>query len=529
MKRTAVSCLMLAFVAWSVFSQTLRICGWVTDQNGKPLTHTVVRLGQTTFDNGYGKSPYMATTDVYGHYQLGSACECVAVGPGCIPEDVIPKSTLTRGGAFSQPLNVGGKVLLNVPARDAMVRMSLYDLSGRLIREVMNRSLTRGNYSVSIDPRGISSQFYLLRVTINGAASVIKLQPLSHVAGGGVIQNAPEFQTRLEKLVAVVDTLHATEPGYTIGVTPLTELRGRYDFSLTKNTTWNGDKAAFWGDTSTYPKTGGAQYIILNRTNGAFPDSKIFWSIQEKGAKTSIAAQPSVQIPVGGGRFCIWIAPTDSGNRYFDLIEVSNGVQWFGNTTRVEGWKLPISFRVHTSTGIDTTMGDEYEMFYTSRQAKFDEFKNEVPKEFTGLATQDFANIWAPHTSPVNYFNTGGPYENYYIAYENAVNALYHGTLVVSPTINVFNSMGGGGMGSDPWFSSALNRHVATLPQGTNRSIWFNDTNYYKEAPCNYYSKWCHRRSLHNLCYGFPYDDAGNHAAFVQQYNVQWVAIAIGW
>jgi hypothetical protein len=425
---------------------------------------------------------------------------------------------------------VGGKVLFSLPASDALVRMSIYDLSGRFVREVMNKSLSKGNYSALIDMRGISCQFYLLRVTINGASSVMRLQPASRLSGGTVVRNAPGFETRLEKLAAVVDTLRATEPGYTPGVAPIAWLTGLYNFTLTKNNTFNGDLNTFWGDTGTYPRNG--SYVILNRTNGAFPDSKIFWSIQMNGTKTSIATQPAVQIANGGGRFFVWVAPTDSGSRYFDYIEYNYGGNyiWMGNTTRVDGWRLPIAFRIHSSGGIDTTMGDAYQMFYQSRQAKFDEFRNEVPKEFTGLATQDFANIWAPGNSPVNYFGLNGPFENYFIEYENAVIALYGGTLSKSPTLTVFNAMApGGGMAVQPNYSAALNRHVATLPQGTSYSNWNNDTNYYKAAPCNYYSKWCHRRSLHNLCYGIPYDDVGNHSSFVQQNSVQWIAIAIGW
>ena len=84
-------------------------------------------------------------------------------------------------------------------------------------------------------------------------------------------------------------------------------------------------------------------------------------------------------------------------------------------------------------------------------------------------------------------------------------------------------------MGASPDYSAAVNRHVGTLPKGTNNSNWYNDTNYYKAAPCNYFSKWCHRRSLGNKCYGFPYDDDGGHAAYTGMSNVQWVAIAIGW
>jgi hypothetical protein len=536
MKRAAAACLMLAFFARSVFSQPACVWGWVTDQNGQPLPNTIVRLGQTTYDNGYGQSPYITTTDYRGYYLLGPEFCCDRI--------VIPKSTLTRGDAFLQPVYFGGKVLFSLPQSDALVRISIYDLSGRLVRDVMNKRLSKGDYSVSIDTRGISSQLYMLRVTINGVASVMKLQPASRMSGGAVVQSSPGFETRLEKLAAAVDTLYATEPGYTIGVTPITtKMCVGYDFTLKKNTTFNGDTNAFWGDTISYPKTNGIQHVILNRTNGAFPDSQIFWSIQQNGAKTSIATQPTVQIPNGNGRLYIWVAPTDSENRYFDIVEFNfGGSTWEGNTTRAEGWRLPIAFRVHTSTGIDPTIGDAYEMFYQSRQAKFDEFTNEVPKEFTGLATQDFAHIWAPYTSPENYFNTGGMYVDYFKRYQDSAFAHYvknpswaadPGAYPQAPTAgNIFGcSSLNLSMASSPDWSAAINRHVATLPQGVQYANWnYNDTaSYYQESPCNYFSKWCHRRSLHNLCYGFPYDAAGNHSSYIQRVNVQWVAIAVGW
>jgi hypothetical protein len=519
MKKVSLGILSILAVAGLCFSQTVNICGKVMDPNGQPLTHTTVRLGQATYDNGYGQSPYIAETDASGNYHLGT---------GTCTVNIIPEGKQIRGNASSQPIYVRGKVLFGLPTGDALVRMSIYDLSGRCVRDVMNKRLSKGSYSVSIDTRGISSQFYLLRVTINGNATVVKLQPASRLPGGAVVRKAPEFETRLEKLDAVVDTLHATEPGYTIGVKPIGALAGQYDFVLTKNNTWNGDAAAFWGDTSTYSKMGAINYVVLNRTNGAFPDSKIFWSIQQTGTKTSIATQSMVQINGGLGRFFIWVAPADSGDKYYDYLEGGGGSPWYGDIWRVEGWRLPIAFRVHCPNVNDTILGDAYEMFYQPRQAKFDEFRNEVPKEFTGLATQDFANIWSPYSSPVNYFGTGGPYENYYIAYEDSVNSLYGGTLVVSPTMKIYYPTGDHGMASQPNFSAALNRHVATLPQGTNYSVWNNDTNYYKAAPCNYYSKWCHRRSLHNLCDAIPYE-TGNNSTDVQLYNVQWVAIAIGW
>ena len=106
MKRAAVPCLMLAFFAWSVFSQTINICGKVMDPSGNPLTHTVVRLGQATHDIGYGQMPYLVTTDASGNYQLGSGA--------CIPANVIKESRAVGGDAYSKPVYAGGKVLFSV-------------------------------------------------------------------------------------------------------------------------------------------------------------------------------------------------------------------------------------------------------------------------------------------------------------------------------------------------------------------------------------------------------------------------------
>jgi hypothetical protein len=523
MKKAAVSCLMVALFAWSVFSQTVNICGKVTDPAGNPLTHTVVRLGQATQDNGYGPMPYLVTTDANGQYQLGTGT--------CPPVNVLKESKAAHGGAYPKPVYAGGKVLFSVLPIKAWVKMSMYDLAGRFIRDVMNRTLTRGNYSGSIDTRGISSQYYLLRVTINGATNVLKFRPLSRVQGETVAQNAPEFQASLEKIAVVADTLHATEPGYSIGVTPIDTLAGHYDFVLTKTTTWTGDKAsiaAFWGDTSTYPKNG--QYIILNRTNGAWPDSKVCWG----GAWTPLSTQHIK--PIASERFYIYIDPTDSndghGNaRYFDFLEVGfNGSMFTGNSTRVDGWRLPIAFRLHTSTGIDTIMGDEYETFFQPRQAKFDEYLNEVPKEFTPLAKVNFANIYSAQMMAVNYYNTGGVFANYFGAYQDSVIAHNPGAPGKETAWNVLACAGN--LGNSPDYCAAYNRHVGTLPIGNkNLPNWRdNDSaSFYQAAPCNYFSRWCHRRSINNYCYGFAYDDDGGWQSFMGIGNVQWIAVAIGW
>lgn len=546
MKRAAVLCLMSAFCAGTVFSQTVNICGTVSDGNGNPLTHTVIRLSNTTYDNGYwAQAAYMAQTDNNGQYHLGTGtCPPVAVN-----------APLPAGKTFARPTYSGGRILFTTPANGSLVKLSLYDLSGRLVREVMNQTLAAGNYSVSIDAHNISSQFYMLRVAINGASSIIRLQPSTNLSSRELAGSASGIRTKVEKLAAaaVIDTVHATEPGYSLGVTAVTSLTGNVDFVLTKVTTWDGSRAsfdAFWGDTSTYPKAGSTpQYILLNRTNGKWPDSKIGWTTTRGGATTPFS-QTNMK-PLGGGLF-IYIAPTDSTMRYFDFLEVNGGgASFLGNTTRVDGWRLPITFRIKTTDGKDTVMGDDYSLYFQSRESKFAEFINEVPKEFTWEAMHDFANIWAPHKMDPFPFRSTGPYGAYYERYQDSVVKNYvidplwvnkpgygapandPGTYPTVPQADdIFACTGPNpSIGASPIWSAAMNRHVAHLPQGVDCYNWsYVDTaNYYTDAPANFYSRWCHRRAINNYCYGFPYDDNGDHEAYISIGNIQWMAVAIGW
>jgi len=87
-------------------------------------------------------------------------------------------------------------------------------------------------------------------------------------------------------------------------------------------------------------------------------------------------------------------------------------------------------------------------------------------------------------------------------------------------------------IGASPWWSAAFNRHVAHMePHGIDWKNWaYADFPYfYDEAPANFFSRWCHRRSINDYCYGFPYDDNGDHQAFMGLSNIQWIAVAIGW
>jgi hypothetical protein len=322
---------------------------------------------------------------------------------------------------------------------------------------------------------------------------------------------------RLEQLAAVLDTLRATEPGYSLGVTPIEALTGTFNFTLSKTSTWDGDTNAFWGDTSKISKTP-ITCVILNKTNGAYADSQIYWALGDGGAPHNLKDEPTVNLANNrSGRLYIMLGSTTRNNTsYWDFEEHTCGANSYnGNTTRVDAYGIPMAIRLHSSDGYDNKLGENYHVFYQSRQSLFDEFKNEVPSEFTHLAV-----MRAPYRIPnpgAGDFRTGGLQEHYWDKYVDTVwSTLGYTRAKPGAYLN--------GLGDAPQISAGLHRHVMLRPQ----SDWGNDKYYYQQAPCNFYSYFLHRRSLQRRCYGFPYDDANGWAAYMSHGNCQWLIVAVG-
>jgi hypothetical protein len=505
MQKAGVFSLILTIAATVCLAQTeVAIRGSVTDANGDGLSGAIVRLANAALET---------ETDQYGNYVLGNG----AANP------TLP--VYANQGAFAEPVLKAGKVLFSVTGADVSAKINVYDLHGRFVNEVFRGRMNEGNYSVALDMRRLTSQSYVLSVNLDGITHAIKFSAAGSRALSSSNGMAEGAHASLKKAVALDDTIKVTKPGYSIGVKSADVSAGVYDFKLTRTSTWNGDVEAFWGDTSSYPKgKTTVTYVFLNRTNGKFRDDQIFWSDQMSGKKISLAEQRTFN-PTNNGRCYVWVAPNDSSNRYYDFVEQNiNGRSWYGNTTRVDGWRLPLTIRLHCDDGYDIVLGDDYTMFYQSRESKFAEFRNEVPREFMGLGSIDPYAIWAPHVSPVNFFNKGGLFENYFEAYQDSVRLVHPDAPAKVSAWNIF-ACAGGGIGSSPAYSSAVNRHCATLPQ----TEWTKAENFYNGAPCNYYSKFFHRRAINEKCYGFPYDDYGDQAAYTGHGNCQWLLIAIGY
>jgi hypothetical protein len=274
------------------------------------------------------------------------------------------------------------------------------------------------------------------------------------------------------------------------------------------------DPNGFWGDTSTIPAAQNVLTVkILNRTNGQYPDSQVFWSFN--GQTHSIAEQQYLDMPVNSaGRMYFFLGSPTS--QYSDFIEFTVGASVFnGNTTRVDGFSLKLAMRLHSHDGNDVSVGEDQATFAESRTATFQRFQNEVPAEFKHLAT-----VAAPFRIPAPGndagFRAGGQFATYFTSYAQSVG-------VNAATSDITGCAAS--LANNPTMCAALNRHVAQLPQ----SQWENPANFYQAAPANYYAKFWHDHAINHLAYGFPYDDVAGQSSFISHGNPQWLIVAVGW
>jgi hypothetical protein len=271
---------------------------------------------------------------------------------------------------------------------------------------------------------------------------------------------------------------------------------------------------SFWGDTASIPAAQNVVEVkILNRTNGKYPDSQVYWSFN--GQTHSIAEQQYLDMPANSaGRMYFYLGSPTS--QYYDFIEFTVGANVFnGNTTRVDAFGLKIAMRLHAKDGYDVQVGEDYQTFTEDRAATFQKFSDETPAEFKHLATATAPyRIMAPGSDAA--FRSGGQYQTYMSSY-----AAQNG--ITAATSDIFGCAGT--LAGQPQQCAALNRHTIDLPQAQ----WETVSNFYRAAPANYYAKFWHDHALGKLAYGFPYDDVAGQSSFVSHGSPQYLLVAVGW
>ena len=93
-------------------------------------------------------------------------------------------------------------------------------------------------------------------------------------------------------------------------------------------------------------------------------------------------------------------------------------------------------------------------------------------------------------------------------------------------TQEVFGCQGGGSpaLNGDPTLCAALNRCVAQF----STTVQNTPSDYYQNAPCNYYSAFWHSVAVNGLQYGFAYDDDNGQSSDFNTTDAQYVQVAIG-
>jgi uncharacterized protein involved in high-affinity Fe2+ transport len=281
--------------------------------------------------------------------------------------------------------------------------------------------------------------------------------------------------------------------------------------------TYGGFPSGFWGSTSSIPTTSGAiEFDFLNATNGQYPNSEVYWSVN--GVTESIAQSPYYSMAsCNSCRIYFYLgSPTSSYNDFIELN--SSGTTINADTSRVDAFGLPLAIHLHNSDGTDTVVGEDDQVFAESRTALFQQFENYVPAAFQQLATVD-APYSIPSPTDVAAFQPGGADASYMTSYAASLGD-------TETTQEVFGCQGGG--------SPALNGN-ASLCAGLNRCVaQFSTTvqntpsDYYQNAPCNYYSAFWHSVAVNGLAYGFAYDDDNGQSSDFNSTDAQYVQVAVG-
>ncbi len=417
-------------------------------------------------------------------------------------------------GSFDTATCTGGNLALNHPATAS----SAENASTPASAAVDGNTGTRWSSAFS-DPQW-------LQVDLGGTATVCQVVLAWEAA------YASAFQIQVSPDAATWTTVYSTTSGTGGTQTLAVHGSGRYvrvlgtaratpyGYSLWEfgvygtGGTGNPPDDSFWGDTSTIPPARNVLTVkVLNRTNGRYPDSQVYWSWG--GQVHSIAEQPYLDMPANSaGRMYFHLGSPDS--QYYDFIEFTVGPDVFnGNTTRVDAFGLKLAMRLHAHDGYDVQVGEDRATFAEDRAVTFQRFVDAVPAEFDVLArTQAPYRIIAPGSDPS--FRPGGVNQDYFTAYANSVG-------VSESTANIFGCAGS--MAGNPDMCAALNRHTAHLPP----SQWQDPANYYSGAPANHYAKFWHDVAIDKLSYGFPYDDVAGRSSFVSHSDPQYLLVAVGW
>jgi len=272
-------------------------------------------------------------------------------------------------------------------------------------------------------------------------------------------------------------------------------------------------------------------FKFLNRTNGKYPDSQVFWSVNINGVTEThaISEQATYDMPANSsGRIYVYLGSVGThDNQYYDFLEYTIGpAQFNGNTTRVDAFGIKLAMRLHCADGFEETVGENPATFAEDRATTFQRFVDAMPAEFKALGqTKAPYRILNPGAGG---FDSGGTYQHYYDAY---IDEIWKNNGLTIPKAGA----NGSGLGAYPDLSAAIYRHTAGPGTFTaagkliSQTMWADSKTFYTADPANHYAKFWHDNAIDGKAYGFPYDDVGGYSSYISHKNPKYMLVAIGW
>ena len=208
-------------------AQTVTVHGFVRSMIGVPIKGATVRLVNINATQ---------QTDSSGYYDFSK----LVVGTR--------SATVTAENSGYSLCSKGKRIVLNL-ARDENVSLGLFDLSGKLVRTVLDKPLPAGSYSVDLGIREQSGHVLLAKIRVGSAASCYKI---GQVQGSfvGLAESASQPMTSPTSAVArtslanVGDSIVVTHPSYFGGLDQINTRRIPADTGLNNFRMFASDTSA---------------------------------------------------------------------------------------------------------------------------------------------------------------------------------------------------------------------------------------------------------------------------------------------
>ncbi|MEA2077549.1 MAG: choice-of-anchor Q domain-containing protein [Candidatus Marinimicrobia bacterium] len=165
-------------LAWETVTETNNAC-FIIYRNGEAIG-SIDGAGTTTEPHAYtyidatvvpGLTYTYVLADVdYANDEIRYEGNAVTV----TANDGLLAIYFTIGAAYPNPFNPVTIIPLTL-ARDAMVRATLYDTNGREIKGLLNRNLSAGAHTISIDGSRMTTGLYLVQIEIDNVLNVQKI------------------------------------------------------------------------------------------------------------------------------------------------------------------------------------------------------------------------------------------------------------------------------------------------------------------------------------------------------------------